>query len=686
MVIVLEKNISAESKEAIRAFLQKNHFRVNEINGEEDTIFGAVGKLGIDPREVQVLPGVARVIPISKPYKMASREFKKDDTVVEVPCARGSVKIGGSKVVAIAGPCAVESREQIFNVARHVAAAGAVLLRGGAFKPRTSPYAFQGLGEEGVRLLREAGDAFGLPVVSEIVSMEHIPIMRDYIDVFQIGARNMQNFELLKRVGALAKPVVLKRGLAATIEELLMAAEYLLSSGTDSVILCERGIRTYEQATRNTLDLSAIPVLRSLTHLPVIVDPSHAVGIRDKVAPMALASIAAGADGIVVEVHCNPDKAMSDGAQSLYPQQFDKLMRDIDVLAPVVGKEVARLGSGGRCGGSQAENVPPAEGGMEQTGRSEGLRLGGRQRDIISAARPPSKKICAFMGKPGAFADQAIDRFFGEDADKRAFATFREMFRAVSEGAADYGMAPVENSLAGAVYDNYDNFSRFEDVNIVGAITLRIEHSLLAVQGAALDTIKNVYSHPHGFPQCDDFLEKYPAWKRIEAESTADAAQFVAHNGSVENAAIASGLAARYNNLVELAQGIESNKRNYTRFVVIAREDAARSRFDGGGFLFFGDITKASLIFTTKNKPGALYECLGVFHAHALNMTRLESRPVHGEPWRHSFYADIDVSADNAESAGGERAAKKIVDGVMRDLKAKTESVRLLGLYRERDC
>ena len=226
-------------------------------------------------------------------------------------------------------------------VAERVAAAGAVMLRGGAFKPRTSPYAFQGLGEEGVKILRQAGDAFGLPISTEIVSAEHIPIMRDYVDVLQIGARNMQNFELLKKVGALGKPVILKRGLSATIEEWLMAAEYLLASGTDNVILCERGIRTYEKATRNTLDLSAIPVVRSLTHLPVIVDPSHGVGIRDKVPPMGLAAVVAGADGIIVEVHCNPEKALSDGAQTLYPEQFEKLMRDIDVLAPVVGKEVA---------------------------------------------------------------------------------------------------------------------------------------------------------------------------------------------------------------------------------------------------------------------------------------------------------------------------------------------------------
>ena len=313
MVIVLEKNIRDEDKQRIRTFLEKNSVRVNEIAGEEETIFGAVGRIGFDPREVEILPGVQRVIPISKPYKMASREFKRDNTVVNV---RG-VKIGGSRVTVIAGPCAVESREQMMESAARVAESGAVMLRGGAYKPRTSPYAFQGMGAEGCKLLREAGDAFGLPVVTEIVSAEHIPDMIDYIDVYQIGARNMQNFELLKKVGALGKPVILKRGLSATIEEWLMAAEYLLASGTEDVILCERGIRTYEKATRNTLDLSAIPVLRSLTHLPVIVDPSHAVGVRDKVPPMGLAAVAAGADGLIVEVHPCPDCALSDGAQSL---------------------------------------------------------------------------------------------------------------------------------------------------------------------------------------------------------------------------------------------------------------------------------------------------------------------------------------------------------------------------------
>lgn len=323
MVIVLKNDIKEEQKQKLLSFLAEKNFKTNEVKGEESTIVAAVGKASIDPREVEIIEGVSRVIPISKPYKMASREFKRDDTIVEIPNNRGQIiRVGGQRIIAIAGPCAVESRQQMLDAAKAVAEAGAVMLRGGAYKPRSSPYSFQGLGEEGLKYLKEAGEKYGLPVVTEIVSTDFIPVMKDYVDVYQIGARNMQNFELLKKLGTLNKPVILKRGLSATIEEWLMAAEYLLSSGTNKVILCERGIRTYERATRNTLDLSAIPILRSMTHLPIIVDPSHAVGIRDKVSPMGLAAIAGGADGVIVEVHCNPDKALSDGAQSLYPSQL----------------------------------------------------------------------------------------------------------------------------------------------------------------------------------------------------------------------------------------------------------------------------------------------------------------------------------------------------------------------------
>ncbi len=656
MVIVLESNIRDEDKQRIRRFLEKNSLRVNEIAGEEETIFGAVGKVGIDPRDVEILPGVQRVIPISKPYKMASREFKRDNTVVDV---RG-VKIGGHRVSVIAGPCAVESAEQIMESAARVAESGAVMLRGGAYKPRTSPYAFQGMGEEGVRILREAGDAYGLPVVTEIVSSEHIPVMKDYVDVFQIGARNMQNFELLKKVGALAKPVILKRGLSATIEEWLMAAEYLLASGTEDVILCERGIRTYEKATRNTLDLSAIPVLRSLTHLPIIVDPSHAVGVRDKVPPMALAGVAAGADGLIVEVHPCPDCAMSDGAQSLYPEQFEKMMRDIEVLAPVVGRSVSHR--------------PMARSG-HATGGAELSANRASVADLRGAAETPV--ICAYSGGRGAYAEIAIQRFWDNGATALSTANFREVLNAVLGGGAAFGMLPIENSLAGSVYENYDNLTRCEDIEIVGEVTIRIEHSLLACKDATVDTIASVYSHPQALSQCDEFLAGKPHWKHIETASTSGAAELVAAEGDPTRAAIASESAAEIYGLKALKSGIETNPRNYTRFVIVARAGEVRCETPN----------HASVIFTTANQPGSLHDALGILKKHGLNLTKLESRPIQGEPWRYRFYANLTlpegvgksvVSAEHLRTALAEMEKISQDNGVV-------QGVRVLGLYNSKE-
>ena len=338
MVIVLKQDISENQKSNIKNILQTKNFKLNEIKGEESTILAAVGKMAMDPREVEVLEGVAKVIPISKPYKMASREFKPENTIVEVPNNRDQIiRVGGSRVVSIAGPCAVESRQQMMDAAEAVSKAGAVMLRGGAYKPRTSPYSFQGLGEEGLKYLKEAGDKFGLPVVTEVVAAEFLPVMEaNGVDVYQVGARNMQNFELLKRLGKLGKPVILKRGLSATIEEWLMAAEYIMSEGNERVILCERGIRTFETATRNTLDLSAIPVLRKLTHLPIIIDPSHATGKAELVPPMAIAAAAAGTDGLLIEVHNDPQHALCDGSQSLKPEVFDDLAKKLFKVHEVI--------------------------------------------------------------------------------------------------------------------------------------------------------------------------------------------------------------------------------------------------------------------------------------------------------------------------------------------------------------
>ena len=284
-----------------------------------------------------MLAGVEHVHRISAPYKLAGRSFRPQGTLVNFP---NGIKIGADQVVVMAGPCSVESREQLFTVAEQVSKAGARALRGGAFKPRTSPYSFQGLGLEALKLLREAGDRFGLLVISEVMEISQIAMMLPYVDILQVGARNMQNFNLLRELGKIKKPIMLKRGIAATLEELLLSAEYIMSGGNYDVILCERGIRTFETYTRNTLDISAIPIIHKLSHLPMASDPSHGTGLRDKVPPMARASLAAGADVLLIEVHPDPDKALSDGAQSLYPDQFAQLMDELRMIAPAVGRKL----------------------------------------------------------------------------------------------------------------------------------------------------------------------------------------------------------------------------------------------------------------------------------------------------------------------------------------------------------
>jgi len=312
-------------------------FDVHRSTGVIHTLLGGVGgKDDFDLGIFEVMEGVKEAFRIVSPYKLASRSFRPGGTVVKI----GGVEIGGERVVVMAGPCSVESREQIDRSAELVAAAGAKVIRGGAFKPRSSPYSFQGLGEAGLEMLREAADRRGLLVVSEVMEISQIPLVAQYSDILQVGARNMQNFNLLRELGKQRKPVLLKRGIAATIEELLLSAEYILSGGNYDVILCERGIRTFETYTRNTMDISAIPVVKKLSHLPIVADPSHGTGRRDKVVPMARAAVAAGADGLIVEVHPDPDRALSDGAQSLRPEQFEELMRQLRMIAPAVGRSI----------------------------------------------------------------------------------------------------------------------------------------------------------------------------------------------------------------------------------------------------------------------------------------------------------------------------------------------------------
>ncbi len=337
MLVILKPATPEAIASDVAARLRMAGLAVHRTEHDGRVRIAAVGEPGaIDWKQVEGWSGVESVSKLARPFKLASRAFHPHDTVISV----GRIAIGGPQIAVMAGPCSVEGEEQVFTIAKAVAAAGATVLRGGAFKPRTSPYAFQGLGEEGLKLLRRAADAYGLAVVSEVMEPQLVPLLARYADILQIGARNMQNYALLREVGHTDKPVLLKRGLASTIEEWLLSAEHVMAQGNRQVILCERGIRTFETYTRNTLDLNAVPVVKELSHLPVMVDPSHGVGIRNKVAPMARASIAAGADGVIVEVHHDPDRALSDGAQSLYPEQFAELVQQIRTIAEVLGRTV----------------------------------------------------------------------------------------------------------------------------------------------------------------------------------------------------------------------------------------------------------------------------------------------------------------------------------------------------------
>jgi 3-deoxy-7-phosphoheptulonate synthase len=338
MVIVMQEGATDEQIQRVIDRVVASGFDVHRSTGASHTVLGAVGvHRDFDHRDFELLEGVREVVRITQPFKLASRQFKPQGTIVDL--GRG-VTIGGAEIAVAAGPCSVESAEQIHAVAEAVSKAGAKIMRGGAFKPRTSPYAFQGLGEKGLKLMRDAADKFNLFVVSEVMDPSQIQMMGNYVDIFQVGARNMQNYFLLRALGEVQKPVLLKRGMSATIEELLLSAEYILAGGNYNVILCERGIRTFETYLRNTLDIAAIPVIKKLSHLPIIADPSHGTGRRDKVPAMARAAVAAGADGLLIEVHNDPDHALSDGAQSLTPTEFSQLMGELRIIASAVNRHL----------------------------------------------------------------------------------------------------------------------------------------------------------------------------------------------------------------------------------------------------------------------------------------------------------------------------------------------------------
>jgi 3-deoxy-7-phosphoheptulonate synthase len=670
MIVVLSKGISPRDREMVRIYLEERGFSIREHSFGSDEILGASGKGQADVHELALLPGVERVAATSRPYELASRETRPEDTIVTVgdDSSGAAVKIGGSRITIIAGPCAVESREQIFESAALVRESGAVMLRGGAYKPRTSPYAFQGLGMKGLEYMKEAGAAQGMPIVTEVVSPELADQMKDLTDMFQIGARNMQNFELLKKVGSLKKPALLKRGPSATIEEWLLSAEYLLASGTRDVVLCERGIRTFETYTRNTLDISAIPVIKRLSHLPVIVDPSHAVGIRAMVSSAGLAAIAGGADGLTVEVHPRPDSALSDGQQSLYPSQFERLMRDIEALAPVVGKELLRTPRP-----HASALVRPSA--LVQTDAAGQAAAGQAVPETAADGRrseAPRGGAAAFSGESGAYAEQALMRAFGEDAPRLACPSFSALFNAVLDGSAAFGVVPVENSLAGSIHENYDLFLRYPDIAVVGELKLRIVHCLIAHESATLESIVEVRSHSQGFVQCRDFLKNYN-WALEPYYNTAAAVESLlkekaGNQGRV--AAIAGEAAAKARGLVVLRSGIETNPLNYTRFVIIARKNSDDTA-PVPPSLGSGKPNKASLVFSVPDEPGSLFACLKIMSDRGVNLSKLESRPIQGKPWQYLFYVDL-----------GLPRIEEDFSAVLEALKAKTEDFHFLGIYR----
>jgi 3-deoxy-7-phosphoheptulonate synthase len=622
MILVLENDVTETQRNYIRSELFRKGCIVREMDTAGQNVIGALGRNDLDPDYLAAMDGVAKVVRMEGKFKLVSRQWHPEDSQVRV----GPAIIGGQHITLIAGPCAIESRDQALTIAKEVRRYGAALFRGGAFKPRTSPYSFQGMEEEGLKILAQVRDEIGLPVVTEITSPAQADLMQKYVDMVQIGARNMQNFELLKCVGRLGKPVFLKRGLASTIEEWLMSAEYILAEGNDKVVLCERGIRTYEPYTRNTLDLSAIPVLKKLTHLPVVVDPSHATGIREKVAPMARAGIAAGADGLMIEVHHDPDNALSDGPQSLYPEQFGQLARDIYVISPVVGKQL------------DFDYLSKADRHVRQS--QEG------------------KTVAAYLGHQGSYSHIACAQYFGEDVQLAAKPTFRAIFEAVNSGEVVYGIIPFENSLTGSIHENYDLLLEF-DLKMVGELYLRIIHHLIAKPGTPLEDIQRVWSKSEAIEQCRQFLNRYPDWEIMPVNATSSAVKRISEDPNGTNAAIGSKEAAELYDMEIIAEGIETNPRNFTRFVVVGNSSPLES-----------NAAKSSIVFSTVNQPGALVEVMKVFANNGINMVKLESRPIHGKPWQYMFYADLETDIAGPESGT-----------VIEKIKEQTDFFRILGSY-----
>ena len=617
MILVLHRDVSEKEVEELEGRLHDLGTQTRTIRGKERSVIAVIGDIRFDKSEFETHPAVIEVLRVSKPYKLSARESGLTPHV-----KIGDTLVGGPQFIVIAGPCAVENHDMLLETARKLSKMGVTWLRGGAFKPRSSPYAFQGLGEEGLKILAEAREQTGIKIVTEVMTPDKVELVARYADVLQIGARNMQNYDLLKAVAEVDKPVLLKRGFACLIEEWLMSAEYIMGKN-QRVLLCERGIRTFETKTRNTLDLNAVPVLKELTHLPVIVDPSHGTGLRQYVLPMALAAMGAGADGLMVEVHPDPEHAASDGPQSLTFPQLELLLKALQSMAPVMGRE---------------------------------LDLAYRRPRTLEH-RDKTQIEVAYQGEPGAFSEKASLARFGE-VTRKGYPTFRKVFEKVVAGETAYGMIPIENSLTGSVFQCYDLLHEF-DVSVVGEIKLRISHNLIAHRGVKMDQIKKVFVHPQAAGQCDRFLRKHPEWTLCQTYDTAGSVKMIRDQGVIDGAAIASAEAAKTYGMQILLESIEDNPQNYTRFFVIATSPQIHDKCD-----------KVSMLYSTRNEPGALHRTLKLFAEKNLNLLKLESRPIPGRPWEYVFCVDFKGNIQSPEVAGTLEALSK-----------QTSGYKLLGCY-----
>ncbi len=623
MIAVFVRKLTQEEKGEFTRSLGEMRFLPFYLDTLDATLLVTEEKIPLEKLTGQRL--VERVVETGTPYQLAHRSFRPEGTEFTV----GGVEIGRENLTVIAGPCAVESEEQILRTAESVRRLGAHLLRGGAYKPRTSPYSFQGMGEKALEFLARARELYGLPVVTEATSPENAAIVAQYADVVQIGARNMQNFELLKTVGRLGKPVLLKRGMSATVEDLLMAAEYILSLGNFRVILCERGIRSIERLTRNTLDLTAIPLIKELSHLPVIVDPSHGTGLREKVIPMARSAVACGADGVMVEVHPDPDRALSDGPQSLSFDGFRHLMNELSVIGVLVGKELTR-----------ASAIPEQ---FKQEGRPA-------QKEKVSVA---------FLGSAGSFSSQVARRTFGREMQPFSSTNFREVFKSVSTGKTNFGVVPLENTITGSIHANYDLLLDYSDMFVVGERFVRVSQHLGVFPGTTLENIQVLFAHPQGFAQCGSFLERMEGVKVLNVGNTEEAARRAAEFGKGA-ACISSDEAITRHALKLLEEEIEDNPRNFTRFIILSRNFSPSVQDD-----------KVSCFFTVANLPGSLFAVLKIFAERGVNLLKLESRPQPGKPWEYLFYVDWEGNL-----------VEERFRMMLEELERSTSFFRVLGSYR----